>query len=82
MLQLAETPTGLRYGAKRVRTADLLNAIQALYQLSYSPLRISRIINSRVRGGHSSTLIFGLMGGVGPVTLNLALSFAWVGVLG
>ncbi len=24
-------------GAKRSRTADLLNAIQALYQLSYSP---------------------------------------------
>jgi len=30
-------PTGLHGGAKRSRTADLLNAIQALYQLSYSP---------------------------------------------
>ena len=28
---------GPRCGAKRSRTADLLNAIQALYQLSYSP---------------------------------------------
>ena len=28
---------GLHGGAKRSRTADLLNAIQALYQLSYSP---------------------------------------------
>ena len=27
-----------RCGAKRSRTADLLNAIQALYQLSYSPI--------------------------------------------
>ncbi len=26
-------------GAKRGRTADLLNAIQALYQLSYGPIR-------------------------------------------
>jgi hypothetical protein len=25
------------YGAKRVRTADLCNAIAALYQLSYGP---------------------------------------------
>ena len=25
-------------GAKRIRTADFLNAIEALYQLSYSPL--------------------------------------------
>ena len=30
-------PAGLHGGAKRSRTADLLNAIQALYQLSYSP---------------------------------------------
>src|SRR5579862_7882906 len=28
---------GVHGGAKRSRTADLLNAIQALYQLSYSP---------------------------------------------
>ncbi len=28
---------GVYGGAKRSRTADLLNAIQALYQLSYSP---------------------------------------------
>ncbi len=26
-------------GADRVRTCDLLNAIQALYQLSYDPIR-------------------------------------------
>ena len=26
------------YGAKRTRTADFLNAIEVLYQLSYSPL--------------------------------------------
>ena len=30
--------TGFKCGAKRSRTADLLNAIQALYQLSYSPM--------------------------------------------
>ena len=29
--------SGRHGGAKRSRTADLLNAIQALYQLSYSP---------------------------------------------
>ena len=29
---------GLNCGAKRDRTADLLNAIQALSQLSYSPV--------------------------------------------
>jgi hypothetical protein len=29
---------GLDGGARRNRTADLLNAIQALYQLSYDPL--------------------------------------------
>lgn len=27
----------LEYGAKRIRTADPLNAIEVLYQLSYSP---------------------------------------------
>ncbi len=27
------------YGAKRIRTADPLNAIEVLYQLSYNPLR-------------------------------------------
>lgn len=39
-----KTPAVLRRGsyggAKRSRTADLLNAIQALYQLSYSPEKI------------------------------------------
>ena len=31
------------YGAKRIRTADPLNAIEVLYQLSYNPvLRILR----------------------------------------
>src|SRR5690606_31080720 len=36
-------PRGLHGGAKRSRTADLLNAIQALYQLSYSPEPFGRI---------------------------------------
>jgi hypothetical protein len=27
------------YGAMRIRTADPLNAIEVLYQLSYNPLR-------------------------------------------
>jgi hypothetical protein len=29
-----------RNGARRIRTADLLGAIQALSQLSYSPVRV------------------------------------------
>ncbi len=28
------------HGAKRIRTADPLNAIEVLYQLSYNPLKI------------------------------------------
>ena len=28
-----------RYGAKRIRTADPLNAIEVLYQLSYNPVQ-------------------------------------------
>lgn len=32
-------------GAKRDRTADLLNAIQALSQLSYSPVRCGGVYN-------------------------------------
>ncbi len=32
----------LRYGAKRIRTADPLNAIEVLYQLSYSPESLNR----------------------------------------
>ena len=35
--QSSQTSTGARNGAKRIRTADLLGAIQALSQLSYSP---------------------------------------------
>lgn len=27
------------YGAKRIRTADPLNAIEVLYQLSYNPVK-------------------------------------------
>lgn len=27
------------YGAKRIRTADPLNAIEVLYQLSYNPVQ-------------------------------------------
>ena len=34
-------------GAEGVRTPDLLNAIQALYQLSYDPNRSSRKCKSR-----------------------------------
>ena len=30
---------GERSGAREIRTPDLLNAIQALYQLSYGPVR-------------------------------------------
>ena len=30
-------------GAKRDRTADLLHAMQALSQLSYSPIRVVRV---------------------------------------
>ena len=33
-------------GARRSRTADLLNAIQALSQLSYGPLRKQRLVIS------------------------------------
>ncbi len=32
------------YGAKRIRTADPLNAIEVLYQLSYNPLRCFTIL--------------------------------------
>jgi hypothetical protein len=32
------------YGAKRVRTADLCNAIAALYQLSYGPICANSIL--------------------------------------
>ena len=38
--QKLENPSGgrdLRYGAKRIRTADPLHAMQVLYQLSYGP---------------------------------------------
>ena len=37
--QLSYKPIG---GAKQDRTADLLNANQALSQLSYSPIRLGR----------------------------------------
>ncbi len=47
------------YGAKRIRTADPLHAMQVLYQLSYSPSCVSffaeRINNSGLRGVPSST---------------------------
>jgi hypothetical protein len=35
----AGKPLGTDGGAEGVRTPDLLNAIQALYQLSYDPIR-------------------------------------------
>ena len=52
------SPPSLRYGAaapkafgaggaEGVRTPDLLNAIQALYQLSYDPIRRARNLKSR-----------------------------------
>ena len=34
-------------GAEGVRTPDLLNAIQALYQLSYDPIRRARNLKSQ-----------------------------------
>jgi len=49
-------------GAKRIRTADPLNAIQVLYQLSYSPLRAKRIINTRLKDAQASTPNFPLFG--------------------
>jgi hypothetical protein len=56
----AGLPTGLHGGAKRSRTADLLNAIQALYQLSYSP-EVSGLPGDRGspgrRGTYSNTLM-------------------------
>ncbi len=45
-------------GAKRIRTADPLNAIQVLYQLSYSPLCAKRINNSPVKGAPCQPLNF------------------------
>ena len=43
MAELDRTPTLFKYGGdERIRTADLLSAIQALSQLSYVPtIRIS-----------------------------------------
>ena len=40
----------IKNGAKRIRTADPLNAIEVLYQLSYSPLPrfLSCLENSRL----------------------------------
>lgn len=32
--------TSFKNGAKRIRTADPLNAIEVLYQLSYNPLSV------------------------------------------
>lgn len=31
-------------GAKEIRTPDLLHAMQALYQLSYNPIRVRQIL--------------------------------------
>ena len=46
----AELPHNLRTGgAEGVRTPDLLNAIQALYQLSYDPIRRARNLKSQPR---------------------------------
>ena len=35
--QKTQGEPGFRYGAKRIRTADPLHAMQVLYQLSYGP---------------------------------------------
>ncbi len=47
--------TLFRDGAKRIRTADPFNAIEVLYQLSYSPA--SAEIYHLLRGGLLSTII-------------------------
>jgi hypothetical protein len=46
--------SNLIYGAKRIRTADPLNAIEVLYQLSYNPVK--RVFNSTVFVGSLSSL--------------------------
>ena len=38
-VKMADFPRKTDGGAEGVRTPDLLNAIQALYQLSYDPIR-------------------------------------------
>jgi hypothetical protein len=43
--RIARTPCSFFGGADQDRTDDLLNAIQALSQLSYSPKRITLITN-------------------------------------
>ena len=40
MISTSETRQSFIGGAKRDRTADLLHAMQALYQLSYNPNRV------------------------------------------
>ena len=39
----------LNGGGKRDRTADLLHAMQALYQLSYTPTMCSELLLNRLR---------------------------------
>jgi len=40
-------PVGIGGGGKRDRTADLLHAMQALSQLSYTPIVFTCVIHSR-----------------------------------
>ena len=49
-------------GAKRSRTADLLNAIQALYQLSYSPgpFGLDRRVRLAMAPGEAAETMSGL----------------------
>ncbi len=51
------------YGAKRIRTADPLNAIEVLYQLSYSP-----------RAAHVSEIYYGSVFGQCQPLANIFLS--------
>ena len=51
-------------GAKRDRTADLLNAIQALSQLSYGPVHEKRNANIRNAGVLARCSVFTIIGGI------------------
>ena len=45
-------------GDSGIRTHDLLNAIQALSQLSYTPMSITRLIIAQVPGSVNSQFYF------------------------
>ena len=46
-------------GARRIRTADLLGAIQALCQLSYSPKGVAGILIPLPRKRKDNRIVFG-----------------------